>query len=378
MTEQPYASEDLLQKLLADYPSLLAGNQINPGAPRKWLLVSRETPLASEQDGSGRWSVDHLFLDQDAIPTIVEVKRSSDTRIRREVVGQMLEYAANAVVYWPIQSLISQFETTCSTGGKEPSEVLASFLGEDEDTNTFWERVRTNLQAGRVRLVFAADYIGPELQRIVEFLNGQMNPAEVLAVQIKQYVGESFKTLIPRVVGQTAQAQQTKSVGSREYKLWDEDSFFQYLKEGSNGDDVKIATSILEWAKLLKLIVSWGKGKKIPSFMLKVDQEDKYHSLIGVWPGYMQGVFLEVPFGYLYAKPFDNEPMRLELLEQFRGIPGVGKYILEAKAHPNVPLALFHNEETLHQLLEVLNWAVQEIRNAHQSLGEAKGTNEQE
>src|SRR6266496_3793019 len=112
MTEQPYASEDLLQKLLADYPSLLAGNQINPGAPRKWLLVSRETPLASEQDGTWRWSVDHLFLDQDAIPTIVEVKRSSDTRIRREVIGQMLEYAANAVVYWPIEGLISQFETT--------------------------------------------------------------------------------------------------------------------------------------------------------------------------------------------------------------------------------------------------------------------------
>jgi hypothetical protein len=38
-------------------------------------------------------------LDQDAIPAIVEVKRSTDTRIRREVVGQMLDYAANSVVY---------------------------------------------------------------------------------------------------------------------------------------------------------------------------------------------------------------------------------------------------------------------------------------
>jgi len=49
-------------------------------------------------DGGGdRWSADHLFLDQDAIPTFVEVKRSTDTRIRREVVGQMLDYAANAI-----------------------------------------------------------------------------------------------------------------------------------------------------------------------------------------------------------------------------------------------------------------------------------------
>ena len=49
-----------------------------------------------------RWSADHLFLDQDGIPTLVEVKRRKDTRIRREVVGQMLEYAANAVVYWSL------------------------------------------------------------------------------------------------------------------------------------------------------------------------------------------------------------------------------------------------------------------------------------
>jgi hypothetical protein len=61
--------------------------------------------------GSGnRWSVDHLFLDQDAVPTIVEVKRSTDTRIRREVVGQMLDYAANAVVYWPVEAIRAEFE----------------------------------------------------------------------------------------------------------------------------------------------------------------------------------------------------------------------------------------------------------------------------
>jgi hypothetical protein len=82
---------------------LLAGNQIDIEKPRKWLLVSREAALPSEENGSDRWSVDHLFLDQDAVPTLVEVKRSSDTRIRREVVGQMLDYAANAVVYWPVE-----------------------------------------------------------------------------------------------------------------------------------------------------------------------------------------------------------------------------------------------------------------------------------
>ena len=40
----------------------------------------------------------------------MEVKRSSDTRIRREVVGQLIEYAANAVVYWPVDTLRVTFD----------------------------------------------------------------------------------------------------------------------------------------------------------------------------------------------------------------------------------------------------------------------------
>jgi len=98
LSEQSYSSEELLQTLLEQYSDLLAGEQISESAPRRWLLVSREMGVPGEEGGYDQWSLDHLFLDQDAIPTLVEVKRSTDTRIRREVVGQMLDYAANAVV----------------------------------------------------------------------------------------------------------------------------------------------------------------------------------------------------------------------------------------------------------------------------------------
>lgn len=73
MEEQAYDSEDLLQRLLAEYPNLLAGSQIDKDAPRRWLLISREAPIPSSESGSGRWSVDHLFLDQDAILTLSTV-----------------------------------------------------------------------------------------------------------------------------------------------------------------------------------------------------------------------------------------------------------------------------------------------------------------
>jgi len=206
MSEQSYDSEDKLQKLLADYPDLLAGGQINSESPRRWLLIKREMGLPSSDQGSNRWSIDLFLLDQDGIPTIVEVKRSNNPEIRRKVVGQMLDYAANAVVYWPVEHLK---ETFISENDKH-EELLARFLEDEFTPKEFWEKVERNLQTGKVRMLFVADKIPPELRRIIEFLNEQMNSAEVLAVEIKQFVGSDMKTLVPRVIGQTTKAEATK------------------------------------------------------------------------------------------------------------------------------------------------------------------------
>jgi len=182
MNETPPYSEDLLQMWLEKYPSLLAGHQIDPFAPRRWLLIERECGVPSEAGGGGRWSADHLFLDQDAIPTIVEVKRSANSHIRREVVGQMLDYAANAVVYWPVAHMRERFAANCQSCGLDPEEKLEEFLQEDIEPEDFWRLANKNLQDRNIRLIFVADEIPAELQRIVEFLNEQMDRSEVLAI----------------------------------------------------------------------------------------------------------------------------------------------------------------------------------------------------
>jgi len=153
----------MLQDLLARYPNLLAGNLIDDANPRKWLLVSREYGIPDKDDSYDRWSLDHLFLDKDGIPTLVEVKQSTDTRIRREVVGQMLEYAANAVQYWDINRVIASFEARCSGLGLDPREVWTRDLETDGDYDQYWGNVKTNLQVGRIRLLFIADEIPLEL-----------------------------------------------------------------------------------------------------------------------------------------------------------------------------------------------------------------------
>jgi hypothetical protein len=162
---------------------------------------------------SDRWSIDHLFLDQDAVPTLVEVKRSTDTRIRREVVGQMLDYAANASQFWAVDVLRQEIQQRCDRDGGDwtIASLLTSQLGiDDPDVDEFFAQVKTNLSAGRIRMVFVADIIPVELRRIVEFLNGQLRLAQVFAVEVRQYVGGGHQTLVPRLIGATAAADDAK------------------------------------------------------------------------------------------------------------------------------------------------------------------------
>lgn len=219
MRETEDLTENDLQTFLANYPDLLPGDQINPEAPRRWLLVAREIGVPDKEDGSGRWSADHLFLDQDGIPTFVECKRSTNTQIRREIVAQLLEYAANGTQYWPIDRLRQVATETAKEKYSSLDEAMSNLLeiieiDEDGQSNAndvrqskienYWKLVEDNLKAGRVRLLFVADQIPGELRRLVEFLNEKMDGIEVLAVEVKRFSGDSDQTvLVPRVIGVT-------------------------------------------------------------------------------------------------------------------------------------------------------------------------------
>ena len=244
MNEATYLSEDLLQKLLADYPTLISGSQIDPERPRRWLLISREFGVPDEKDNSQRWSLDHLFIDQDGVPTLVEVKRSTDTRIRREVIGQILDYAANAVSYWTIEEIKYRFEESCKENNRDTSTTLNEFLLNESDAENFWELTKTNLKAGKIRLLIIADTIPKELQRIIEFLNEQMSPAEILGLEIKQFIGQDLKTLVPRVIGMTSNAQTIKGKQHGIEKHWSEESFFGELINQRGQQETEAARKI--------------------------------------------------------------------------------------------------------------------------------------
>jgi hypothetical protein len=147
------------------------------------------------------------------VGALVEVKRSTDTRIRREVFGQMLDYAANSVAFIPAERIRSLLKARCARDGLDPDQEVAALTGSD-DVEDFWGQVAVNLDAGRIRLLLVADSISVELRRIIEFWNRHTEPVELLGVEVRQFVGEDLTTLVPQVCSQTVEATRRRRVAA--------------------------------------------------------------------------------------------------------------------------------------------------------------------
>jgi hypothetical protein len=212
-------------------------------------------------------------------------------------------------------------------------------------------------------MVFVSDEIPRELARVVEFLNGQMNPAEVIAIEIKQYLGAGgMKTLVPRVIGQTAEVEARKgrrmSGGGRQ---WDEQSLFADLREKRGEDEARVARELYEWM-LARGWTPFGRGKQDGSWVPVFAAEGREHYPIAL---YSYGR-IEVQFQHLKARaPFDDEQTRLELLRRVNEIPGVslGREVITKR--PSIALSLLaSNPVALEQLKQTIEWVEDEASRA--------------
>lgn len=362
LRQVPFDTEDDFQALLERYPDLLPGDQISPDQPVRWLLVCREAEISDRDEGLGRWSVDHLFVDQDGVPTFVEVKRRGDTRLRREVLGQILEYAANATSYWPQDLLAGAFAERVRASGGDPEEVLIEFLDGEQEPEAFWDRVWTNLRAGKVRLLIVADQITAELQRIVEFLNSQMSPAELLAVELQHFAGEGIRTLVPRVIGRTAQAESKKKPPPRS-RPWNRDDFLDRLGS-ANPAHVAIAEQIFEWAESdPRFSVRFGRGATMPTFTLDVHAGKQRCPALYFFVNEV-GLGGNLQFGYLKSfSSFEAVTNRQSLSGRFRSVyPDLDRSNLDG--FPVLKFDRLSDPELMRGFQKTMDWTADQLSGA--------------
>jgi hypothetical protein len=167
-------------------------------------------------------------------------------------------------------------------------------------------------------MLFVADRISKELTRIVEFLNEQMRPAEVLAIEIEHFLGaDGMRTLVPRLVGATARAQTVKSVQAPLDPL-DESEWFQSLAEKFGPTALQGAERLIRWLRDNDVEVEQTKSQD--SLAARITRSDGKPC----WPFFVRRSTgrLEIALGNLIHVPaYVADTARKEVLDRIKQLP---------------------------------------------------------
>ncbi len=150
-----------------------------------------------------------------------------------------------------------------------------------------------------------------------------MDPAEVLAVEVRQYEGQGIRTLVPRLIGQTVQARDKKATQSdRRASPWDEESFFSKLVERGDQAEQAVCRQIFDWCSVHVTSMDYGRGTKMASFIPFQKVGEEWFSPLRVYTGYASA-YVEIPLGQMKTRPFDDPERKREYVRRLNAVPGV-------------------------------------------------------
>ena len=153
-------TEARIQHLIQDYPSCLPIAEIDP-------LFCDLVPICMELN-TPAGPIDNFMVTPTGLPVLVECKLWRNPEGRREVVGQILDYAKE-LSRWSSSDL--QRETSRRLGRQ--GNVLLDLVraaGHDVDETDFNDALTGNLRRGRFLLLIVGDGIREGVEAITEYL----------------------------------------------------------------------------------------------------------------------------------------------------------------------------------------------------------------
>jgi hypothetical protein len=295
-----YTDEQMLQALLQRSPHLLPGSAGTPMA------------VASELEVAGPGYVDLVGVDASGGITLVECKLRANPDIRRQVVGQVLAYAA-ALAGLPYEAFDRAF---AARAGAPLAQRVQELGPEAWDEEAFRAAVAATLAAGSFRLVIAVDRITDELKRTVVYLNQHtVADVQVLALELGYVADEGVEILLPAVYGQ--ESSQTKVAAAKQ--KWDEAGVFAALAGCCTPQGVQAAQHLYDHLKELGASFAFGVGP-LAAATARLPVAGKPASVVSFYE-YPKGTgVVAVNFEYLVGQP----PSALgKLAGRLRAIPGV-------------------------------------------------------
>ncbi|MFD1211086.1 hypothetical protein ACFQ36_03385 [Arthrobacter sp. GCM10027362] len=331
-----YALEAELQEILATHPELIPG------------ISSQAATCREFQSEAG--PADIIVVDTGGEVTLVECKLAANPQVRREIVGQMFDYAARL---WKMD--VEDFDARWRDRNGE------SLFMNHADGPLFRDTVARNLVEGRFRIVLAVDAINGPLKRMVEYLNMMSGPGtSVIAVEYARLVQGSVEILMPQVYGQ--ELAEAKSVPADDGRtVWDAPAFRSWLESNESAVVGKFDVFTAEAAS--RGLVFAGSRAASPAGGLRV------HDATGLQLGtvslfYFRGQGTSVEFNFArLSRMADDELPGKELLEAFLfelgSVPGLGEVADNLRSSrfaarkPNVPLSGL-TEDALRRAIDAL------------------------
>ncbi len=193
---QGSVDEATLQKLLFDHPECLPIAAIDPsyGSP---VAVCRELSLPAG-------SIDALYVNALGRLTLCEFKLWRNPQARREVIGQILDYAA-ALASWSYEDL--QRQVSLALGGEGSNVLYGLVSGRHPDVveAEFVDNVTRHLRRGEFLLLVIGDGIRERAEKIVDFVQSHSGLHFNLALVEAALYSDGVDRLIvqPRVLART-------------------------------------------------------------------------------------------------------------------------------------------------------------------------------
>lgn len=258
---EPYTNEAELQDLIADDASVLPFDDI--GYEEKFITIGKEVGLHGN-------SLDLLAISPKGHIAVIETKLTRNPEIRREVVGQVLSYAASLwkMQYADIERYFNKFllSQRIDYDGSLFEYVKEKCQVHDISENEFREGIEKRLELGSFSLLIVVDAlseINNELVNIANYLNDRTGQEiDFYVVEVERIGDHAGSYLLPKLANppqkNVTASDAAKSTRSDKYdrKPLTQDEFLERLNE----DEKRIAKMFIDLAKRTNHIgISWRK-----------------------------------------------------------------------------------------------------------------------
>jgi ribosomal protein L18 len=300
-----------IQELIRTNPDILPVDEIE-SVFSPLISIGREVP-------TNAGSIDNLYLSSQGYLILVETKLWRNPEARREVVGQIIDYAKE-ISKWSFKQLEDQvrsYNQKYRNANLGIVETLEQELGEEVDETSIIEAISQNIQRGRFLLLIVGDGIHKSVEDMVEFLAQTPQLQFTLAlVELQIYEFEDKSRLImPQIVTRTKEITravvkiEAKEISSIKVEVVEgetdpEKKFFNDLGKSVTPELVTFAKSLIKDMEILGCIVEWHSA----SYVMKLPAPNGHKlnlSIVGVYK-----------YGQVFIGSLANQLKKIGLPEQ--------------------------------------------------------------